>query len=77
MQNDLHLQYRDSIDQSHRGHPELIELVHTGCPGCSSIHINPEFLQWAYTMQSTQSIACYLGVGHSTVCNALLEHGIA
>ncbi|KAJ6458548.1 hypothetical protein C8R45DRAFT_1056287 [Mycena sanguinolenta] len=54
--------------------PDEFNTIQTRRP---RIYIDPEFLRWAYGQRSTASIVRYLGVGRSTVRNALLEHGIA
>jgi len=77
MQEEIRSAYREALDQSHHGHPSVIETVYTGRPGRPSIQINPEFLHWAYSLRSTSSISRFLGVGRQTVRNALLSHGIA
>jgi hypothetical protein len=77
MQNDVRLQYQETLDASHHGRPVIVEAVHTGRRGRPSIHIDPDFLRWAYTLRSTASISRFLHVSRSTVRNALLEHGIA
>ncbi|KAJ7456996.1 hypothetical protein FB451DRAFT_1341984 [Mycena latifolia] len=41
------------------------------------IDIDVDFLRWAYSLRSTESIARFLGVGRSLVRRALLEHEIA
>lgn len=76
MQNDVRLQYQDSLDQSHHGRPTIVETVHEGGRGRPSIHIDPDFLRWAYSLRSTSSIARYLNVGRTTVRAALLRYGI-
>ncbi|KAJ7664653.1 hypothetical protein DFH06DRAFT_918240, partial [Mycena polygramma] len=77
MQNDVRLQYNQAVDQSHQGHPVVIETVQTGSRGRPSYEIDPDFLQWAYSLRSTSSIARFLGVSRATVRTALLAHGIA
>lgn len=69
--------YDQALNESHHGHPIIVESIHTGGRGRPSIHINEEFLRWAYTMRSTSSITRFLGVSRRTVRNALLEYGIA
>ncbi|KAJ7053160.1 hypothetical protein C8F01DRAFT_996937 [Mycena amicta] len=64
------------VYESHHGHPTIVQTVEAIGPGRPRIHIDPEFLRWAYTQRSTSSIARYLGLGRSTVRNALLEYGI-
>ncbi|KAJ6448497.1 hypothetical protein C8R45DRAFT_850309, partial [Mycena sanguinolenta] len=54
--------------------PDEFNTIQTRRP---RIYIDPEFLRWAYGQRSIASIVRYLGVGRSTVRNALLEHGIA
>ncbi|KAF8122633.1 hypothetical protein K438DRAFT_1913379 [Mycena galopus ATCC 62051] len=49
--------------------PVIVQTIRFGGPGCPRIHIDPDFLQWAYGQ--------FLGVGRATVRNALLEYGIA
>jgi hypothetical protein len=39
--------------------------------------IDPGFLQWAYSLRSTSSIARFLGISRRLVWQQLLEHGIA
>lgn len=77
MQHDVRLQYRDALDASHHGAPLLTETVRTGRPGRPSIHIDPQFLQWAYAHRSTAGISRFLNVARSTVRDALLHYGIA
>jgi hypothetical protein len=77
MQADVRTAYEQEIDRSHHGRPEIIRQVHTGGRGRPSIWIDPHFLQWAYTLRSTSSIAHFLNVNRRTVRNALLEYGIA
>ncbi|KAJ7769142.1 hypothetical protein DFH07DRAFT_954373 [Mycena maculata] len=77
MENDVRLQYKQVVDQTHHGHPIVVETIHTGAPGRPAIEIDPDFLRWAYSLRSTSSIARSLGVTRSVVRNALLEHGIA
>lgn len=76
MQNDIRLEYRQAIDESHSGHQVVVETIHTGAHGCPQIHIDREFLAWAFTHRSISSIACFLGVSRCTVQTALAEYGI-
>lgn len=76
MQSDIRLQHQDSLDQSHHGRPTIVETVQSGGRGRPSIHIDPDFLRWAYSLRSTSSIARYLNVGRTTVQSALLRYGI-
>lgn len=77
MQQDIRLQYEQTVEDTHHGRPVLVQTVHTGRPGRPSYHIDREFLQWAYTMRSTASISRFLGVGRSVVRDSLLAYGIA
>jgi hypothetical protein len=77
MQDDIRLQYQQALDESHHGYPTIVETVQSGTRGRPSIHIDPEFLRWAYSLRSTSSISRFLGVGRRTVRNALISHGIA
>jgi hypothetical protein len=54
-----------------------VEHIQTGSRGRPSIHINEEFLRWAYTLRTTSAISRFLGVSRRTVRNALLFYGIA
>jgi hypothetical protein len=74
---DVDHSYQQSLDQSHHGHPSVIESVHTGQPGQPSYHIDADFLQWAYTTRSISSISRFLGISRGAVRNALLAYGIA
>ncbi|KAF8187046.1 hypothetical protein K438DRAFT_1907599 [Mycena galopus ATCC 62051] len=73
---DIQLEYRDTIDASHNGHPTLIQTVHTGRAGQPAIEIDPDFLRFAYSQRSASSIHHFLGVSQSMVRSALLHHGI-
>lgn len=77
MQADIHLQYEQAVDESHHGHPTVIQTVQTGSRGRPAYEIDPEFLCWAYSLRSTSSIARFLGISRAVVRTALLEHGIA
>jgi hypothetical protein len=77
MQIDIRQQYEETLKQSHQGHPEIVQTVHTGCQGHPHIHIDPDFLRWAYDQRSVAGISWFLHVGHNIVWNALLEYGIA
>lgn len=54
-----------------------MEHIQTGNPGRPAIHINEEFLRWAYRLRTTSAISRFLGVSRRTVRNALLFYGIA
>jgi len=77
MQDDIRLQYNQTLDESHHGHPTVVHLVHTGARGRPSIAIDPDFLRWAYTHRSTSAIGRFLGVSRRVVRDALIDHGIA
>jgi len=67
MQADIRRRYDETLDESHHGHPTIVETVHTGLRGRPQIRINPEFLQWAYNHRSVSGISRFLRVGRSTV----------
>jgi hypothetical protein len=69
-------QHVHALDASHHGRPVLTEQVHTGRRGRPAIHIDPDFLRWAYSLRSTSSISRFLNVSRQTVRSALLEYGI-
>ena len=48
-----------------------------GNQGCPWISINPIFLKWAYAQRTTSGITQFLNVSRDTVCNPLLDYGIA
>jgi len=77
MQVDIRLRYEQTLDESHHGHPMVIETIRTGGRGRPRIHIDPDFLQWAYSQRSTASISRFLNVGRNTVRRALLDYGIS
>ena len=77
MQTDIRSQYQEVLDRSHHGQPQVMHMVRTGNRGRPRISIDPVFLQWAYAHQSTSGIARFLNVNRDTVCNALLDYGIA
>jgi hypothetical protein len=56
-----------------------VEHIQTGSHGRPTIHINEEFLRWAYRsrLQTTSAISRFLGVSRRTVQNALLFYEIA
>lgn len=77
MQGDIWQQYQQIIDESHHGHPTIIESHHDGGFGRPYIHIDRTFLEWAYSLRSTTSIAHYLGLSRRLVRQRLLDYGIA
>jgi hypothetical protein len=77
MRNDVRQQYEQTVNESHHGHPMIMETIHTGQRGRPSLQIDREFLQWAYSLRSISSIAHFLGVSRGLVRQQLVEHGIA
>jgi hypothetical protein len=77
MRSDIHLQYQQVLDESHHGHPTVVQTIHTGNRGRPRIHIDPDFLRWAYAHRTTTGISRFLNINRDTVRNALLEYGIA
>ena len=77
MSLDLRFRQQMLMDTSHAGMPVIVEQIQTGNRGHPAIHIDPEFLCWAYSMHSTTSIAEFLGVSRGVVRAALLQYGIA
>ena len=76
MLNDVHQRHQQALDESHFGHPTVIETVYTGSRGRPSIQIDPEFLRWAYSLHSIENISIFLGVSRCLVRLQLLEYGI-
>ncbi|KAJ3976240.1 hypothetical protein EV361DRAFT_998896, partial [Lentinula raphanica] len=74
---DVQTIYNHSVEQSHRGRPQVMQWEHNGSAGRPHITIDPVFLRWAYTHRTTSGIADFLGVSTRTVRRALLYHGIA
>ena len=77
LQSDLRQLYNQALDESHHGHPVVVEHIQTGSRGRPAIHINEDFLRWAYRLRTTSAISRFLGVSRGTVRNALLIYGIA
>jgi len=63
MQTDVGLQYEQTLYQSHHGYPTVVQAINTGRRGRPAIHIDPDFLRWAYAHRSTSGIARFLHVG--------------
>ncbi|KAF8218147.1 hypothetical protein K438DRAFT_1555956 [Mycena galopus ATCC 62051] len=75
---DIQLEYQEAVNALHHGRPVIVQTVHLGGgPGCPRIHINQDFLQWAYGQQPTAGISRFIGLGRTTIRNVLLEYGIA
>lgn len=77
MQGDIRQRYDETLDSSHHGRPTIVQSIRTGNRGRPRIHIDPVFLQWAYSQRSTSGISRFLNVGRQTVRDALLDYGIA
>ena len=77
MRSEIRQQLEHALDSSHHGRPVLTEQVYTGRRGRPAIHIDPDFLRWAYSLRSTSSISRFLNISRQSVRSALLEHGIA
>jgi len=54
MCNDICQAHDEALNESHHGHPTIVEVVHTGQPGRPAIVIDPDFLCWAYSLKETQ-----------------------
>ncbi|KAJ7582348.1 hypothetical protein C8J56DRAFT_734960, partial [Mycena floridula] len=76
MQQDLQSRYDQVLDNSHRGHPSVLQTVRTGAAGRPRTIIDPAFLQFAYAHRTTSSIARFLGLSRETVRRQLLDEGI-
>lgn len=76
MMEDARISYQQSVDRSHSGHPTVIHRVQTGRRGRPAIEIDPQFLQWAHNRRSISSLARFLGIGRTTLRNALLQQGL-
>jgi len=76
MQQDIRLQYQQTLAESHHGRPTIVQNIYTGERGRPRIYIDPDFLRWAYGHRSTSGIARFLHVDRSVVHNALLDYGI-
>nr|GAT43777.1 predicted protein [Mycena chlorophos] len=76
MLHDLREVYREAVDASHHGRPDLVQYVHTGRRGRPRVVIDPQFLRWAYAQRSTAGLCRFLGIGRTTLRNALLDAGI-
>ncbi|KAK7043060.1 hypothetical protein VNI00_008798 [Paramarasmius palmivorus] len=74
---DVQALYDHAVNSTHQGRPPLVQREYTGGRGRPKTTINPEFLSWAYTQRSITGISRFLGVGRTTVRQALLDLGIA
>lgn len=77
MRHDIRLTYERLLNDSHEGHPSVVQHIPTQSRGRPKIFIDPEFLKFAYQHRTTSGIARFLGVSKTVVRNALLENGIA
>jgi hypothetical protein len=76
MISDIRIRHNQSLDESHRGHPIVVAVRQNGRRGRPQIVFDAEFLAWAYNRRSISALARFLGVGRTTLRNALVEHGI-
>ncbi|KAJ7584519.1 hypothetical protein C8J56DRAFT_1005077 [Mycena floridula] len=76
MQLDLRNRYHALMDAAHQGIPEIVSMIHSGRAGRPKTVIDPTWLRWAYSQQTTAGIARFLQVGRTVVRQQLLEHGI-
>lgn len=74
--SDLQIRHSQTLEESHHGRPAVIALRQTGRPGRPQIVFDADFLAWAYNRRSISALARFLGVGRTTLRNALHEHGI-
>lgn len=76
MMEDMRISHNQSIDQSHHGHPSIVNRIRTGRSGQPRIEIDGDFLHWAHNRRSISGLARFLGVGRTTVRNTLLRLGL-
>lgn len=76
MASDLQIRYSQTVDESHHGRPTVITVRQTGRRGRPQILFDTDFLAWAYNRRSISALARFLGVGRTTLRNALHQHGI-
>ncbi|KAF8130514.1 hypothetical protein K438DRAFT_1912022 [Mycena galopus ATCC 62051] len=69
-------EFADIVTEATIFPPEEFTTLETNGPGRPRIYIDPDFLRWAYGQRSTASISRFLGVGRTTMRNALIAHGI-
>ncbi|KAF8229270.1 hypothetical protein L208DRAFT_1013727, partial [Tricholoma matsutake] len=77
MRNDIQTQYDISLSESHYGSPSVVGVLRTGRRGRPRLVFDPTFLQWVMTQCTTSGIASFLTVGRTTLCQAILDHGLA
>ena len=66
----------EALEGSHLGYPSVVSTAQSGNRGRPRIIFDPNFLAWAYNRHSISALARFLGVGRTTLRNALIEHGI-
>ena len=76
MRSDIRAAYVGALEGSHHGYPLVVSLANSGNRGRPQIIFDPEFLAWAYNRRSISALARFLGVGRTTLRNALIIHGI-
>ncbi|KAF8882085.1 hypothetical protein BD779DRAFT_1394954, partial [Infundibulicybe gibba] len=76
MQGDIRAQFNQTLDESHHGQPQVVQVIHSGNVGRPRIEIDAEFLAWAHENRSTSGIARFLGVSRSLVQRTLLDLGL-
>ncbi len=76
MRLDIRATYMEALEGSHLGYPSVVSTVQSGNRGQPRIIFDPNFLAWAYNRRSISALARFLGVGRTTLRNALIEHGI-
>ena len=76
MWSDIQLSYTEALEGSHHGFPSIVTTIHSGNRGRPQVIFDPNFLAWAYNHRSISALARFLRVGQTTLCNALIHHGI-
>ncbi len=76
MRSDIRATYVDALEGSHHGYPSVVSISRSGRRGRPQIIFDADFLAWAYNRRSISALARFLGVGRTTLRNALVEHGI-
>ena len=77
MQLDLDTLLEEVTQDSHHGHPVIIETSSTGGRGRPKYVIDRAWLAWAHMQRTTSGIAHFLGISRKTVRQALLDYGLA
>lgn len=68
--------YQASLNASHHGMPEVVQVERTGRPGRPRIVIDPASLQQAVAYRGASKIARFLHVGCSKIRSTLLRYGL-